>query len=88
MSVELAVPTICMLLRVYIRLFLAKKWTKSDTVYMVAWMLFVCEIGLGLSLTQYGVGQDAWNVTPQKFAKYAEVAALAAIRKVSCSPSC
>lgn len=73
LSVELAVPTICMLLRLYIRLALAKKWTKSDTVFMVAWALFVCEIGLGLSLTQYGVGLDAWNVTPLKFSRFAEV---------------
>ncbi|KAI5778019.1 hypothetical protein EDC01DRAFT_719575 [Geopyxis carbonaria] len=50
--------------RLYIRRFVIKSWGWDDVMVVIALIMTLLFSALGLTISQYGVGQHLWNVEP------------------------
>lgn len=69
----LIIPTILSLLRLYVKVCLMKKITKTDYLFLVTWSFFAAMSGLGIACYNFGVGLNGWDVPPGTFAMFVQL---------------
>ncbi|MCJ1282459.1 hypothetical protein MMC26_001782 [Xylographa opegraphella] len=68
----LIVPSVLIVLRLYVRLVLIKAFTLVDYICLLAWFFFIVLVAIAFQLLRFGIGLHLWDELPEQFAHFAE----------------
>jgi hypothetical protein len=69
----LVFPAITVPMRMFTKVFIMKAFKIADILCLIAFLNFVALIAFGFIFVENGMGKHAWEITPQSFAKVAEL---------------